>query len=56
MHFKHAFVGAAIQIILCALRCVFFWFWQLYTKRCRIFLGPVVNKFAARSPVDGSVF
>ena len=30
MHLKHAFVGTAIQIILCALRCVFFWFWQLH--------------------------
>ena len=26
MHFKHALVGTAIQIILCALRCVVFWF------------------------------
>ena len=37
-------------------RLFFFWFWQLYAKRCRIFLGPVVNKFTARNPVDGSVF
>ena len=30
MHLKHAFVSTAIQIILCALRCVFFWLRQLH--------------------------